>query len=328
MLHWARSKQSKPEVWLMAQRHRFFTTLFVAAVIVFAGMQAVRPSLGIPAGPQQAIAVPSHIQEILDRRCYACHSDQPRLVWFDQIAPAYWLVAKDVKDAQAHLNFSELGAKPTGVQRAELFEAVNQIQLGAMPLPRYLAAHRGAGVTAEELEELKTYLAPFAAGGPTAGGGDVVGAPSAEPARAASLSLNGVPFFPEYKNWKLVSTTDRGDNKTLRMIAGNDVAMKAVEARATNPWPDGSVFAKITVASADDGAGHISAGRFVQVEFMVKDARKYAQTKGWGYARYKGDDLKPYGTDAHFDRECVGCHEPMRDNDYVYTTPIPMGDGR
>ncbi len=313
----------------MAQRRRFFTTLLVVGIIVFAGMQAVRPSLGTPAGPQQAMAVPPHVQEILQRRCYACHSDEPRLVWFDQVAPAYWLVAKDVKDARAHLNFSELGTKPAGVQRAELFEAVNQIQLGTMPLPRYLAAHRGTGVTAEELADLKAYLAPFAAAGPTVEGGDVVAAPvsgmNAGPAKAASLSLNGVPFFPDYKQWKLMSTTDRGDNKTLRMIAGNDVAMKAVEARKTNPWPDGSVFAKITVAAADDGAGHISAGKFVQVEFMVKDAKKYAETKGWGYARYKGDELKPYGADAHFDRECVGCHEPMRDNDYVYTTPIPMG---
>jgi len=312
----------------MAQRRRVLTTLFVVAVIAFAAMQAVRPSLGTPAGPQQAVTVPPHIQEILERRCYACHSDQPRLAWFDKVAPAYWLVAKDVKDARAHVNFSELGTKPASVQRAELFEAVNQIQLGAMPLPRYLAAHRGAGVTAGELADLKAYLAPFAAEGATAGGGDVVAEPSAEPAKAASLSLNGVPFFPDYKNWRLLSTTDRGDNKTLRMIAGNDVAMKAVDARATNPWPDGSVFAKITVASVDDGAGHISAGKFVQVEFMVKDKAKYAATKGWGYARYKGDDLKPYGADAHFDRECVGCHEPMRDNDYVYTTPIPMGGGQ
>ena len=316
----------------MAQRRSFLMTLIVVGIIVFAGMQAVRPSLGTPAGPQQAVAVPPHIEAILARRCYACHSDEPRLVWFDQIAPAYWLVAKDVKDARAHLNFSELGAKPAGVQRAELFEAVNQIQLGAMPLPRYLAAHRGAGVTAEELAELKAYLAPFAAAGPTVEGGDVVAAlgpgMGAGPAKAASLSLNGVPFFPDYKQWKLMSTTDRGDNKTLRMIAGNDVAMKAVEGRATNPWPDGSVFAKITVAAADDGAGHISARKFVQVEFMVKDAKKYADTKGWGYARYKGDELKPYGADAHFDRECVGCHEPMRDNDYVYTTPIPMGGGQ
>jgi len=313
----------------MAQRRSVLKTLIVVGVVVFAGMQAVRPSLGTPAGPQQAMAVPPHVQEILERRCYACHSDEPRLVWFDQVVPGYWLVAKDVKDARAHLNFSELGAKPAGVQRAVLFEAVNQIQFGAMPLPRYLAAHRDAGVTAEELDDLKAYLAPFAAAGPTVEGGDTVAAPAvamnAGPAKAASLSLNGVPFFPDYKQWELMSTTDRGDNKTLRMIAGNDIAVRAAESRAIHPWPDGSVFAKITVASVDDGAGHISAGKFVQVEFMVKDAKKYEATKGWGYARYKGDELKPYGTDAHFDRECVGCHEPMRDNDYVYTTPIPMG---
>jgi len=55
---------------------------------------------------------------------------------------------------------------------------------------------------------------------------------------------------------------------------------------------------------------------------MIKDAHKYASTKGWGWARWKGAGLKPYGTDAAFSAECVGCHAPLRDSDFVFTAPI------
>ena len=303
------------------------------AAVLLLVLQGLRPALVTSVGPKAEIAVPSDVREILERRCEQCHSDEPRLAWFDEIVPAYWLVAHDVRKARARLNFSELGAKPVAVQRAELFEAVNMIQLGAMPLPSYRMAHPGSDVTESELAVLKDYLRPFNPDGLAAmkaAAPVVAAAPSGGVRKgAASVSLNGVPYFADYRDWKVLSTTDRGDNKTLRIITGNDVAIRAVEARGTDPWPDGSVFAKITMAAVDDGQGHVSAGKFVQVEFMVKGAKQYAATQGWGYARYKGDYLKPYGADAHFDKECTGCHEPMRDNDYVYTMPIARaGVGR
>jgi hypothetical protein len=55
---------------------------------------------------------------------------------------------------------------------------------------------------------------------------------------------------------------------------------------------------------------------------MLKNARLYKDTQGWGWGRWRGMDLKPYGKDAHFVNECTGCHLPMRGNDYVYTQPI------
>jgi hypothetical protein len=54
---------------------------------------------------------------------------------------------------------------------------------------------------------------------------------------------------------------------------------------------------------------------------MIRDSKKYAATKGWGWARWRGAGLKPYGEDAGFTAECVGCHTPVRDKDYVFTTP-------
>jgi hypothetical protein len=55
---------------------------------------------------------------------------------------------------------------------------------------------------------------------------------------------------------------------------------------------------------------------------MIRDSDKYASTKGWGWARWRGADLVPYGKDAAFTSECVNCHNPVRNSDYVYTLPI------
>jgi hypothetical protein len=63
-------------------------------------------------------------------------------------------------------------------------------------------------------------------------------------------------------------------------------------------------------------------GKFYQVELMVKDAQRYRSTAGWGWGRWRGLDLKPYGADARFVQECTGCHQPVRGNDDVYTLPI------
>jgi hypothetical protein len=66
----------------------------------------------------------------------------------------------------------------------------------------------------------------------------------------------------------------------------------------------------------------VHPGKFVQVEIMLKDAHRYQTTEGWGWGRWRGLDLKPYGEDARFVNECTGCHQPVRGNDYVYTLPI------
>ena len=55
---------------------------------------------------------------------------------------------------------------------------------------------------------------------------------------------------------------------------------------------------------------------------MVKQASQYRTTDGWGWGRWRGLNLKPYGIDSHFVAECTGCHAPVRGDDFVYTLPI------
>jgi hypothetical protein len=304
-----------------------FGKLIVAGVIIFALLQLVRPA--IPSKPAAAeIQVPPEIKQILDKDCYSCHSDQRRLAWFDQIVPGYWLVRHDILTAREHLNFSTLGSKPAAAQKATLFEAVNMIQLGAMPLPSFLKLHPDANVTPQELSTLKTYLAPWTPALIPAGNSSVPASPSPSNSNApvalesVGPEPDGFVFDPAFESWKPISTTDRGDNRTFRFILGNDVAIKAAQAGTISPWPDGTRFAKIAWQQELGPDGLVRPGNFVQVELMLKDAHLYKNTEGWGWGRWRGLDLKPYGADARFVSECTSCHQPMRGNDFVYTLPI------
>jgi hypothetical protein len=139
---------------------------------------------------------------------------------------------------------------------------------------------------------------------------------------AVKEEFNGLAFIPDYKNWRPVSASERWDNGTMRLIMGNPVAVAAINEGHTNPWPDGTAFAKVAWKQLLRPSGEIEPGEFVQVELMVKDKSKYAATDGWGWGRWKGDQLKPYGKDASFVTECMGCHQPMKNNDFTFTLPM------
>ncbi len=312
-----------------------FTRLAVAGVIAIAALQLVRPS--IPSKPATAqIQAPPEVKRILEKDCYSCHSDQLRLAWFDQIVPGYWLVRHDILNARAHLDFSTLGSKPAPAQKATLYEAVNMIQLGAMPLPSFRQLHPEANVTPDELATLKSYLAPWSSAliQPGAATGTTTASPGPKTAEnlgnasgplkleTVQPELNEFPFDPDFENWKPIAITDRGDNNTLRFILGNDIAFRAAQSGDISPWPDGAQFAKIAWQQEHDAEGLVRPGKFIQVELMLKQADRYRSTEGWGWGRWRGLDLKPYGKDSHFVNECTSCHLPVRGDDYVYTLPI------
>ena len=71
----------------------------------------------------------------------------------------------------------------------------------------------------------------------------------------------------------------------------------------------------------------VSDGSYVQgprkgIAVMVKDSKKYASTGGWGFQFWEGGDpKKPQVTDAA--KQCFACHQPKKNQDYVYSTYIP-----
>jgi len=137
---------------------------------------------------------------------------------------------------------------------------------------------------------------------------------------------NGIKLPEGYKDWRVIASSHREDNNTLRVILGNDIAIQAARDGNTNPWPDGTILAKLVWKDTAHPAWPKATvpGEFVHAEFMVKETATYPATEGWGYARWVGLDQQPYGKDASFVQECHGCHLPVKANDYVFTHPASM----
>jgi cytochrome c553 len=300
------------------------------AVVIFFALAIQLARRPLPNPPVTAdLQAPPEVKEVLKKSCYNCHSNETKLRWFDYPVPAYWVVRDHVLEARKHINFSEIGELPAPQQKAALYEGLFQVSRGAMPIPAYVAFHPEAKVSEQDVAVLRNYLAsisPAHASTPeeiAAADGQyekwiATGNELSKPAAAP----NGIAFPSGYKNWRPISSTERFDNNTIRQILGNDIAIKAIAENQINPWPDGATFAKIAWIAQTGSDGVIRPGAFFQVEFMIRDRQKYANSLGWGWARWRGADLKPYGKDAGFVDECVGCHRPLSDTNYVFTEPI------
>jgi hypothetical protein len=137
---------------------------------------------------------------------------------------------------------------------------------------------------------------------------------------------NGIDLPQDYRDWRVIASSHREDNNTLRVILGNDIAVAAARSSNTRPWPDGAILGKLVWKDTTHQAWEkaVVPGEFVHAEFMFKDSQRWPATGGWGFARWKGMDQQPYGKDAAFVQECFGCHTPVKDNDYVFTKPAPL----
>jgi hypothetical protein len=83
------------------------------------------------------------------RACFDCHSNETKWPWYSHVAPASWLVQKDVDGGRRHLNFSRFD-----VPQKDAHEAAEEVQKGKMPLPVYLPLHPGARLSPVEKQTL------------------------------------------------------------------------------------------------------------------------------------------------------------------------------
>lgn len=304
----------------------------VVLLLVFCGIQFWQPVIDKENPNENQVNVfPKEVQTVLEKSCFDCHSNNPKLEWFDKISPASWLVADHIKNAKQGLNFSNWNEMTKAEQNFKLWESINHILAGAMPLKSYSLLHPEAKISETDLKILKEYISSLA---PKLEKDSVktkeleeqfknwVAQKDAHNQTKLPVDINGIAFIPDYKNWAPISATQRLDNGTMRIILGNEIAQNAIREHKTNPWPDGSIIAKVAWDQLVDDDGNITTGAFKQVEYMIKDNQKYDATEGWGWARFRTPKLEPYGKEKIFTNECIGCHRPMKDNDFVFTNPF------
>lgn len=143
------------------------------------------------------------------------------------------------------------------------------------------------------------------------------------PASAAEVAAapNGITIPKGYRNWQVVAPSQRDDKDEIRVILGNDIAMKAFRAKQL-PFPDGAILAKLAWKRAKSAEfdNTFVPGEPQRIEFMVKNAKRYAASGGWGFGRFvngKPADEAQHGT-------CWPCHQAnVKGNDFVFTRYAP-----
>lgn len=298
----------------------------VVAILLFvgAGLQLTSPRLHNPPVTSE-IVLPDDVKAILQRACFDCHSNSSTPAWYDHIAPASFLVASDIEEARKRFNFSEWDKNPPAVRELLLWEMVNTIEQQKMPLPLYKWAHPEAAVTASELTVLKNYVNTLP-GRHKTDTAEIIQAMSEGnghvPRANNPVSANGIVYSDEYRNWEVISTTDKYDGGSMRVVYGNDIMVKAIREQQL-PFPDGARIVKVVWGKQqEDTAGNVLPGNFQNVQVMIKDSKKYASTEGWGFAKFDGLALKPYGKRADFAITCINCHRQLvPENDFVFNIP-------
>ncbi len=149
--------------------------------------------------------------------------------------------------------------------------------------------------------------------------------------------IYGITIPDGYREWKLIGVSEiaAGDRSQLRAEFGNGIAIKAFQ-EGKLPFPDGTIIAAqhwtkesspendkvlthlAMVAGADSPKSFVP-GSLVNVQFMVKDSKRYGATGGWGFADFKNG--KPGDEALH--KTCFPCHEPAKDRDFVFTRYAP-----
>jgi Cytochrome P460 len=137
--------------------------------------------------------------------------------------------------------------------------------------------------------------------------------------------------FKGYETWQVVSVSH--DGPLLAAILANPVMIDANAAGIPGngkPFPDGAKLAKIhwNPKMMETFPAAIVPGTQHDMDFMVKDSKRFADSGGWGWAVFEYDaasdtfrpgtlaDQPPQANDA----KCgFACHTIVEKSDYVFT---------
>ena len=137
--------------------------------------------------------------------------------------------------------------------------------------------------------------------------------------------------FKGYEGWQTIGIS-RND-RVMAVILGNPVMIQAYQAGIPGngkPVPDGAKMAKVhwTPKQNQFFPDTTGPGNLLNVDFMEKDSKRFADSGGWGYAVFDydvaTDTFKP-GTTAGSppqgnDARCgFACHTRAKARDYVFT---------
>ena len=144
--------------------------------------------------------------------------------------------------------------------------------------------------------------------------------------RSSAKVPNGLSFaeFKGYDSWQTIAPS--GTPEEIKAVLGNPVMIKALKDGIPangKPVPDGAMMTKIAWLKHPNAESPYAVevpNTLKSVAFMLKDAKRFADSGGWGYAQFTYDTASgafaPVGTGS----ACgFACHTRVKASDYVFT---------
>ena len=141
---------------------------------------------------------------------------------------------------------------------------------------------------------------------------------------ALGSSVPGAIGFPDgYRQWTHVRSAighPPPGNPTLRFdglhhIYANDIAVAGYRAGS---FADGAVLVFDRFAVKADSRGIEPAER-LSIDVMVRDSARFADSSGWGFERFAGDDMRTPVIDNLERQQCVTCHRHVEGRGMVFS---------
>jgi hypothetical protein len=97
------------------------------------------------------------VVSVLRRACYDCHSNETVWPWYSRIAPVSWVIARDVYQGRAALNFSAWNQLSAEKQAEAMKESWEEVAEGKMPTWYYVVIHPEARLSANDQSVLRAW---------------------------------------------------------------------------------------------------------------------------------------------------------------------------
>jgi hypothetical protein len=143
---------------------------------------------------------------------------------------------------------------------------------------------------------------------------------------ASFAADNGAITYEKYasasETWPLITSHYRKEAGEIPLVYGNAPAVKTMSGGG-HDYPNGAVFVKYGYATEEDplfASSEVPSG-LRRMQVMVRDARKYADTDGWGYALFVGDKVSPEWN-QHSAKACMACHRLAASRGQVFSQPL------
>jgi hypothetical protein len=118
----------------------------VSIVVVIIGIQLIplkRPDVREDNPDDLLISadVPDNVARLLKVSCYDCHSNQTAYPWYSNVAPASWLVVRDIRLGRERMNFSTWNSFEKSKKAGMLSGIIDEVSAKDMPMSVYVIMH-------------------------------------------------------------------------------------------------------------------------------------------------------------------------------------------